>query len=118
MNRLKGCEWSVVGIMLLTVFASSARAELLVLRTSGATGAAVGDRLSDDYVFKLPSNSELRLLKRPDNSPFVMRGPFEGTLSSFVASCGGVSAWTHDYCKGRGEDLLLGGTRAPVRSPQ
>jgi hypothetical protein len=79
-------------------------AGLLVSGVTGVQDIAVGDRLSDDHVFKLPGKSELRLVKLPDNVPFVMRGTFEGTLSNFIASCSGVLAATRRFCRDTGGD--------------
>src|SRR5215831_10263261 len=107
----------VFGVALLAAAASPVAAELLVTGVRGV-GVAVGDRLPDSHVFKLPAHSKLQLLKSQDNSPYVMRGPFEGTLSSFVEKCSGMLASTRSYCTESGDDLPLGGTRGPRRPLQ
>jgi hypothetical protein len=107
----------ILGIGLVAALSQSAQAELLVQDVTGVQGVSVGATFPDDHVFKLPAKSQLRLVKSPDNLPFVMRGPFEGTLSKFIASCSGVLAVTRPYCRNEaaGDELPLGGTRAVPR---
>jgi hypothetical protein len=107
----------LVSVALLAAAANPAAAELLVTGARGV-GVAVGDRLPDNHVFKLPAHSKLQLLKTQDNSPYVMRGPFEGTLSNFIGKCSGILASTRSYCKESGDDLPLGGTRGSRRPQQ
>jgi hypothetical protein len=76
----------------------SARAELLVSDVTGVEGITPGARFPDDHVFKLLPRSEIKLIKLPDNIPFVMRGPYEGTLSKFVRDCHGALSPVHSYC--------------------
>jgi hypothetical protein len=116
MTRSKQTIRLVLGAALLAASLSSAAAELLVTSARGV-GVAVGDRLPDNHVFRLPAHSKLQLLKTQDNSPYVMRGPFEGTLSNFIGKCSGMLASTRSYCKESGDDLPLGGTRG-ARRPQ
>jgi hypothetical protein len=80
---------------------------------SGVTGVdvAVGARFPDEHVFKLPARSELQLLKAPDNTPFVMRGPFQGTLLNYIDNCTGARAALHQYCHAEDVTSPLGGTR-------
>jgi hypothetical protein len=103
----------IFSIGLLTSLSQSARAELLVSGVTGVQGVAIGDRYSDDHVFKLSTKSELRLIKSPDNSLFIMHGPYEGTLSKFIESCRGLLAATRSYCRNdaAGDELPVGGTR-------
>lgn len=107
----------ILGIGLAAALSQPAQAELLVSGVIGVQGVTVGETFTDDHVFKLPVKSELRLIKSPDNLPFVMHGPFEGTLSKFIASCNGVLAVTRAYCRNdaAGDELPLGGSRgAPL----
>jgi len=105
-----------LGVSFLLAASVSAGAEVLVAGTRGLDAVAVGSRFPDDHVFKLPANAELRVLRSPDNTPFVMRGPFEGTLSSYVASCSGVLASMRRYCgSSAGDELPMGGTRGMRR---
>jgi hypothetical protein len=110
----KVCVGLILSIGLVAALSQSAQAELLVSGVTGVQGVTVGQTFSDDHVFKLPMKSELKLVKSPDNLPFVMHGPFEGTLSKFVASCSGVLAVTRRYCRNdtAGDELPLGGTRS------
>ena len=107
----------ILGLGLLAALSQSAKAELLVSSVSGVQGVTVGDRFPDDHVFKLPEKSELRLVKSPENLPFVMHGPYEGTLPKFVESCSGLLAATRRYCRNdtTGDELPLGGTRGAPR---
>jgi len=107
----------VIGVCVLTVLSNSAVAELLVSGTAGVGGLAVGAKFSDDYVFRLPANSELRLLRAPDNTPFVMRGPYEGTLSNYIASCNGFLAPIRSYCRDSAGDRPPVGATRGVRRP-
>ena len=101
---------SILGVSFL--LAVPAAAEVLVAGARGPDAIAVGTRFPDDHVFKLPANSEIRVLRSPDNTPFIMRGPFEGTLSNYVASCSGYLAAVRSYCReSAGDALPLGGTR-------
>jgi hypothetical protein len=103
----------ILSIGLVVAPSQSAQAELLVSGVTGIQGVTVGETFSDDHVFKLPTKSELKLVKSPDNLPFVMHGPFEGTLSKFIASCSGVLAVTRSYCRNdtAGNEPPLGATR-------
>jgi hypothetical protein len=101
----------------LMVLTSSATAELLVSGTAGVGGLAVGAKYSDDYVFRLPANAELRLLRSPDNTPFVMRGPYEGTLSGYIASCNGFLAPIRSYCRDSAGDRPPVGATRGIRHP-
>lgn len=103
----------VLSIGLMAASSHSAQAELFVSGVTGVQGVTVGETFSDNHVFKLPAKSELKLVKSPDNLPFVMHGPFEGTLSKFIASCSGVLAVTRRYCRNEtaGDEMPLGGTR-------
>jgi hypothetical protein len=109
----------ILGIGLMVALSQSAQAELLVSGVSAVQGVTVGATFPDDHVFKLSAKSELKLLKSPDNLPFVMHGPFEGTLSKFVASCSGVLAVTRRHCRDEaaGDELPLGGSRSVHRNP-
>jgi hypothetical protein len=103
----------ILGIALVAALSQSAQAELLVQSVTGVQGVTVGATFADDHIFKLPARSELRLVKSPDNLPFVMHGPFEGTLSKFITNCSGVLAVTRSYCRNEaaGDDLPVGGSR-------
>jgi hypothetical protein len=107
----------ILGIGMVAALSQSAQAELLVSGVTGVQGVTVGETFTDDHVFKLPAKSELKLIKSPDNLPFVMHGPFEGTLSKFVASCSGVLAVTRRQCRNdaAGDELPLGGSRSAPR---
>jgi hypothetical protein len=113
MIRQKHVVRLVLGISLLTALGNSATAELLVAGASGLDAISVGARFSDDYVFDLPPNSELRLLRSPSNTLFVMHGPYKGTLSTFIESCTGILATIRRYCRNdsAGDQLPVGGTR-------
>jgi hypothetical protein len=107
----------ILSIGLVVALSQSAQAELLVSGVTRVQGVTVGETFTDDHVFKLPAKSELRLVKSPDNLPFVMHGPFEGTLSKFIASCSGVLAVTRAHCRNDavGDELPVGGTRGAPR---
>jgi hypothetical protein len=105
-----------IGMSALAVLSNPVAAELLVSGASGIDGFAVGAKFSDDYVFKLPAKSELRLLRSPDNTPFVMHGPFEGTLSHFIENCNGFLAPIRSYCRNTaGDQPPIGATRSMRR---
>jgi hypothetical protein len=108
----------ILGVGLVAALSQSVQAELLVSGVMGVQGVSVGATFPDDHIFKLPAKSELRLLKSPDNLPFVMHGPFEGTLSKFIASCSGVLAVTRTHCRNEaaGDEPPLGGTRSAPRN--
>jgi hypothetical protein len=91
----------------------SARAELLVRDVTGIDSITPGARFPDDYVFKLPARSEIRLIRLPDQTPFVIRGRYEGTLSKFMKVCQGLYGSIASYCHedSAGEPKALGGTR-------
>jgi hypothetical protein len=61
-----------------------AMAELIVFRVAGVDNISIGATFPDDKVFKLPAESELGVLKSPENTPYVIRGPYEGTLQSCI----------------------------------
>jgi hypothetical protein len=107
----------ILGIGLVAALSQSAQAELLVQSVTGVQGVTVGATFPDDHVFKLPAKSGLKLVKSPDNLPFVMHGPFEGTLSKFIESCSGILAPTRSYCRNdsAGDELPLGGARGVPR---
>jgi hypothetical protein len=107
----------MLGMTLLVMFSSSSEAELLVSEAVGVPAAAIGAKFSDDHVFRLPANSELRILRAPENSLFVMRGPYEGTLSQFIRNCSGLLAPTRSYCRNdaAGGQLPTAGTRGAPR---
>jgi hypothetical protein len=94
----------ILGVSALVALTAPAAAELIVAGAAGITSMKIGAKYSDDTVFTLPANSELRLLKLPDNAPFTMRGPFEGTLSNYIASCSGYLASFRSYCHDSGGD--------------
>jgi hypothetical protein len=107
-----------VGVGMLALVSTPGLAELRVSGADGIDGVAVGATYPDDYVFKLPAHSELRVLRSPDNTPFVMHGPFEGTLQNFVRNCSGLLASVRSYCRDTaGEAPPVGGTRS-IRRPQ
>jgi hypothetical protein len=103
----------MLGMTLLVMFSSFAEAELQVSGAIGVPGVTFGARFSDDHVFRLPAKSELRILRSPDNSPFVMHGPYEGTLSKFIRNCAGLLAPIRRYCRNdaAGDELPTAGTR-------
>jgi hypothetical protein len=100
------------GVGALVALINPATAELLISGAAGLNGFAVGAKFTDDHVFKLPPNSEIRLLRSPDNTPFVMRGPYEGTLSHFIDNCNGILASVRSYCQDTaGDRPPVGATR-------
>ena len=102
----------IVGVCALVVLTAPATAELIVASASGVDSMKIGAKYSDDTVFKLPANSELGLLRSPDNTPFIMRGPYEGTLSNYIANCSGYFAAFRSYCHDAGGDRPpMGATR-------
>jgi hypothetical protein len=106
-----------IGVCAFVMAATPAAAELLVSGATGLDNVRTGAKFSDDTVFKLPANAELKLLRSSDNTPFVMRGPFEGTLSNYIASCNGYLAALHSYCKSSaGDGPPVGATRG-IRRP-
>jgi hypothetical protein len=112
-RKLETLHFFALTALLLLTLSASASAELLVSRVVRVNGVAVGAKLSDDFVFSLPDNSEIDLLKSPDNSPFVMRGPYKGTLNTFIKNCSGLLASVHKYCRNAGGDQLpVGGAKS------
>jgi hypothetical protein len=109
----------IFAVSLLMIFSSAARAELLVSDAIAVAGVAVGAKFPDVHVFKLSATSVLKILRSLDNLLFVMRGPYEGTLSTFIERCSGLLAVTRRYCRNdtAGERLPIGGTRGPRRDP-
>jgi hypothetical protein len=107
-----------VGVSAVLALSNPAAAELLISSAAGVSGVTVGAKFADDYVFRLPANSELRLLRSPDNTPFVMRGPYEGTLPNFIATCNGYFAAMKSYCRdSAGDRPPIGATRG-LRRPE
>jgi hypothetical protein len=88
-------------------------AELEITSVRGATGPKVGAKLDDAAVLDVPDSGELRLLKHPGATTFVVTGPFQGTLQQYVERCRGVRAWFWSNCgpTGKGDPLPSGGTR-------
>jgi hypothetical protein len=108
----------MIGVSAVLAISNPAAAELLVSSAAGVSGVTVGAKFADDYVFRLPANSELRLLRSPDNTPFVMRGPYEGTLPNFIATCNGYFAAMKSYCRdSAGDRPPIGATRG-LRRPE
>jgi hypothetical protein len=102
----------IVGASAIVALTAPVAAELLVSGAAGIDSMKIGAKFSDDTVFKLPANSELRLLRSPDNTPFIMRGPYEGTLSNYIANCSGYLAAFRSYCRDSGGDRPpIGATR-------
>lgn len=116
MTRSKVVVGLALGLSLILSLLSfgSARAELLVSDVTGVEDITPGARFPDDHVFKLPLRSEIRLIRLPDNTPFVMRGRYEGTLSKFIKDCAGFFGSLTSYCKENpsGEMVSPGGTRS------
>jgi hypothetical protein len=117
MSRRADIASLVLATMALLALPGTAAAELVVSAVKG-TDVAVGARFPDEHVFRLPARSELQLLKSPDNAPFVMRGPFQGTLSNYIENCTGALASVHRYCRPEEVTSPLGGTRGPRREPK
>jgi hypothetical protein len=117
MMRLRNTVGLMLGMSLLVMFSSSSEAELLASGAIGVPAVTFGAKFSDDHVFKLPANSELRILRSPENSLFVMHGPYEGTLSKFIRNCSGLLAPIRRYCRNdaAGDQLPLAGTRGAPR---
>jgi hypothetical protein len=107
----------VLSTTALMALSGSAAAELVVSAAKGV-GMDVGARFPDGHVFRLPARSELHLLKSPDNAPFIMRGPFQGTLSNYIDNCTGPQASFHRYCRPEEETSPLGGTRGGRHEPK
>ena len=107
----------ILGMTLPVMISGSARAELLVSDVVGVPAVTIGAKFSDDHVFRLPANSELKILRAPENSLFVMHGPYEGTLSQFIRNCSGLLAPTRRYCRNdaAGDQLPTAGTRGGPR---
>jgi hypothetical protein len=102
----------IVGVSALVALTAPVAAELIVSGAAGIDSMKVGAKFSDDAVFKLPANSELILLRSPDNTPFIMHGPYEGTLSNYIANCSGYLATFRSYCHDSGGDRPpIGATR-------
>jgi hypothetical protein len=104
----------ILGIGLVATISQSAQAELLVQSVKEVQGVTVSATFPDDHVFKLTAKSELRLLKSPDDLPFIMHGPFEGTLQQFIENCSGLIGVTRSYCRSQssGDDMPIGGSRS------
>jgi hypothetical protein len=92
----------ILGITALVALTAPVAAEVIVAGAAGIDSMKIGAKYSDDTVFKLPANSELRLLR--DGAPYTMRGPFEGTLSNYIANCSGYLASFRSYCRDSGGD--------------
>lgn len=103
-----------LGLMLSLLAFDSARAELLVKDVTGVEGITPGARFPDDHVFRLPLRSEIKLIRLPDNTSFVMRGRYQGTLSKFIKDCTGFFGLLTSYCKENpsGDLASPGGTRS------
>src|SRR5262245_34436221 len=103
----------VAVLFALLLVAENTRAELRVSKTTGMRVVIVGAAFPDDFVFELSDKSELRLLQLPHGTPFVMRGPYKGTLRDYVAKCTGSLARFRKYCRSDsgGDRLPIGGTR-------
>jgi hypothetical protein len=111
MVQLKVVVRFILGVSALVALTAPVAAELIVSGAAGIDSMRIGAKFSDDTVFKLPANSELRLLRSPDNTPFVMRGPYEGTLSNYIANCSGYLAPFRSYCHDSGDRPPTGATR-------
>ena len=107
---------TLAATVLLLGVTTAVRAELAISTANQAAGFAVGTTFSDDHVFDLKENAEIRLLRSPSGAQFEMRGPFKGTLEKFNSDCKGWLAFTHSYCKSQsaGDQLPVGGTRGPT----
>jgi hypothetical protein len=105
-----------LGVCLLAAFSGPAAAELLVSSARGIDGVPIGTRFPDDHVFRLGSGAELSLQKLPEGAVYVMRGPYGGTLSSFIKNCSGPLAVARSYCRSGDDDRWpLAGTRGRPR---
>ena len=91
----------------------TAMAELEITSVRGTTAAKVGTKLDDAAILDVPESGELRLLRHPGATTFVVTGPFQGTLQQYVDRCRGVRAWFWSNCgpAGKGDPLPSGGTR-------
>jgi hypothetical protein len=94
----------VIGVGAFLALTMPVAAELFVSGAAGVDSVKIGAKFSDDTIFKLPANSQLRLIRSPDNTPFIMRGPFEGTLLNYIANCSGYLAAFRSYCRDSGGD--------------
>ena len=92
---------------------TDAFADLIVVSSSNAPGVTARDTLKDDHIFDLSDKSEVNVIRSKDDAPFTLRGPFKGTIDTFVYRCTGVFRFVHSYCRieTRGDQLPLGGTR-------
>ena len=104
---------ALVAAVVICSFAAASRAELEITSVRGAVGAKVGAKLADSTVLDVPDSGELRLLKHPGATTFVVTGPFQGTLQQYIDRCRGVRAWFWSNCgpTGKGDPLPSGGTR-------
>lgn len=104
---------SLVAAIVIGMSAPASRAELEITSVRGAVGARVGAKLPDSAMLDVPDSSELRLLKHPGATTFVVTGPFQGTLQQYIDRCRGVRAWFWSNCgpAGKGDPLPSGGTR-------
>jgi hypothetical protein len=118
MIRFKKTTGLMLCVSLLVMFSASAEAELQVSDAVGVPAVTIGAKFSDDHVFRLPADSELRILRAPENSLFIMHGPYEGTLSQFIRNCSGLLAPTRRYCRNdaAGDQLPTAGTRGAPRN--
>lgn len=98
------------GGLMLTIM--PAQADLVLQSVEKAPGLTQGTTVPDDHTFDLPEGATLNLLQTPSGESFQMRGPYQGTLETFVKNCSGWLAFTRAYCKSEdGDQLPLGGTR-------
>jgi hypothetical protein len=111
MRREAVMQWAM-SLALLVSTTAAAHADLTVANASGVN-VTVGNKLPDDYIFDLPANAELRVLRSSDEKSFVIRGPYKGTLTDFIASCTGLLSRFRSYCRTDtdGDRLPVGGTR-------
>jgi hypothetical protein len=64
-------------------FAVPALAEIEVTEST-APAIKTGTTLPDDAQFNVPDGATVSLMKKPGNTPFVIKGPYQGTLAGYL----------------------------------
>ena len=99
----------LAGLILYAIHTDTALADLEVIE-SNTNKYSVGTRFSETNVLNIFENKQIKLLQKPSNKVYVLKGPYRGLLKDYQKKQ--LSFWEKWFGWNKEPDLPVGGTRS------